>query len=447
MKNIKLTFIALLLALTVLWLLADTVAPQPFTYFSFRTVVVQYTGIIAIVAMSVALLLALRPRWIEPKLDGLDKMYRLHKWLGVTALVFGVIHWWWAQGTKWMVGWGWLARPERGPPAGAMPTLGPVESWLRAQRSLAESLGEWAFYAAAVLIALALWKRFPYHLFAKTHKWLAATYLVFVYHAAVLVKFEYWAEPIGWAIAAFLLAGTVAALASLLGLIGFGRKTDGEVETIIHYPGLRVLETSVRLLDGSWSGHAPGQFAFVTSRKDESAHPYTIASAWNPSERRIVFITKELGDHTSRLKDYVKAGLPVTVEGPYGCFNFRGEHPLQIWIGAGIGITPFIARMKHLARAPRAQKVVLFHPTADFQQDAIDKLTADAKAANVELHVLVDAKDGLLSGERIRAAVPDWHSASIWFCGPPRFGEALRQDFARHGFSAADFHQELFELR
>jgi len=444
-KSIKLTFIALLLALTGLWLLADTIAPQPFTYFSFRSVLVQYTGIVAIGAMSVAMALALRPRWIEPQLNGLDKMYRLHKWLGITALVFGVIHWWWAQGTKWMVGWGWLARPERRLPAEQ--TFGTIESWLRTQRGLAESLGEWAFYAAVVLIVLALWKRFPYHLFAKTHKWLAAAYLVFVYHAAILTKFEYWSEPVGWVVAALLLAGTVAALASLFGLIGFGRRTDGEVESIIHYPGLRVLETSVRLHEGPWTGHTPGQFAFVTSRKDEGAHPYTIASAWNPGERRIVFITKELGDHTSRLKDYVKAGLPVTVEGPYGCFNFRGAHPLQIWIGAGIGVTPFIARMKHLARAPGTQKVVLFHPTADFQQDAIDKLTADAKAANVELHVLIDAKDGLLGGERIRAAVPEWRSASIWFCGPPRFGEALRQDFASHGFLASDFHQELFELR
>lgn len=58
---------------------------------------------------------ALRPRWLEPRLDGLDKIYRLHKWLGVGALIVSVLHWWWAQGTKWMVGWGWLTRPQRGP--------------------------------------------------------------------------------------------------------------------------------------------------------------------------------------------------------------------------------------------------------------------------------------------------------------------------------------------
>jgi predicted ferric reductase len=445
MTNIKLAFLALILALTGLWLLADTLLPSPFTYFSFRAAIVQYTGFVAIAAMSVATVLAARPVWLEASLGGLDKMYRLHKWLGIAALVFGVVHWWWAKGTKWMVGWGWLVRPERRP--GGSEALGPVEGWLRMQRGFAELVGEWAFYAAVILIVLALWKRIPYRLFAKTHRWIAVAYLVLAYHAVVLLKFDYWSAPVGWVAAALLLGGAGAALLALLRRIGTGRKAQGMIEEIIHYPELRVLESAIRLTDEAWKGHSAGQFAFVTSSAEEGAHPYTIASAWNPKERRIVFITKALGDHTRTLPERLKVGMPVTVEGPYGCFTFRDARPHQIWIGAGIGITPFIARIKQLARSPSTQKIVLFHPTADFSQAAIDKLAADAGAANVRLNVLVDARDGLLNGERIRAAVPEWRSASIWFCGPPRFGEALRRDFIAHGFPAADFHQELFEMR
>ncbi len=54
----------------------------------------QYSGVLGIGAMSVAMMLVLRPQWLEPPLDGLDKMYRLHKWLGITALVVGIVHWW-----------------------------------------------------------------------------------------------------------------------------------------------------------------------------------------------------------------------------------------------------------------------------------------------------------------------------------------------------------------
>lgn len=444
MKRVKSTFLAILLLLTALWLAADTLAPAPFTYFSFRTVFMQYSGVIGIGLMSAAMLLALRPKRLEPHLDGLDKMYRLHKWLGIAALAVAIIHWWWAQGTKWMVGWGWMEKPVRQPRAEE--TFGVVEAWLRGQRGLAESVGEWAFYVAAVLIVLALVKRVPYHWFVKTHKWLAVAYLALAYHSAVLTKVEYWSQPVGWVLAALLLGGSVAALWALAGRIGASRKTQGTIDALTYYPALRVLETSVVLGEG-WRGHAAGQFAFVTSDKKEGAHPYTIASAWSPDDRRLVFITKALGDHTGRLRERLKIGMPVTVEGPYGCFDFEDAQPRQIWVGAGIGITPFIARLKQRAATPDAKTIDLFHPTAEFDQAAIDRLTADAEAAGVRMHLLVSPKDGRLNGERIRAAVPEWRSASIWFCGPPGFGQSLREDFLAQGLPPERFHQELFQMR
>jgi predicted ferric reductase len=103
--------------------------------------------------------------------------------------------------------------------------------------------------------------------------------------------------------------------------------------------------------------------------------------------------------------------------------------------------------MKQLARAPGSQAIDLFHPTADYAQAAIDKLNSDARAADVRLHLLVSGRDGRLDAERIRAAVPQWRDASLWFCGPAEFGEALRRDFVAAGLSPDDFHQELFEMR
>lgn len=446
MVRIKFIFWFSLGLLSALWLSADTWRPQPFTYFSFRAVFMQYSGVIATGVMSMAIVLASRARWLEPRLDGLDKMYRLHKWLGITALIASLLHWWWGKGTKWMVGWGWLSRPSRRPPSSTVPDLGLIEGWLRAQRGLAESAGEWAFYAALVLLVLALVKRFPYHLFTKTHKWLSIAYLVLIYHSVVLLKAAYWARPIGWVMAVLMVAGTTGALWALLGRIGATRKVQGAIESLHYYPELRVLESGIVMAPG-WPGHRAGQFAFVTSSKREGAHPYTIASAWRAEDHRIVFITKALGDHTRRLPERLKVGMPVTVEGPYGCFDFQDERPRQIWIGAGIGITPFVARMKQMAGQPDAKPIDLFHPTSVYEQAAIDKLTADAAAAGIHLHLLVADQDGRLDGARIRAEVPDWAMASIWFCGPPMFGKSLRDDFIAHGMSAKHFHQELFQMR
>lgn len=139
---------------------------------------------------------------------------------------------------------------------------------------------------------------------------------------------------------------------------------------------------------------------------------------------------------------------PVTFEGPHGCFDFEDDRQRQIWVGAGIGITPFVARMKQLATQPGQRAIDLFHSTAVHEPEAIAKLEADARVAGVRLHVIADDRgDAQLDGRRIRAAVADWASASLWFCGPARFGQSLRRDFLAQGLAASRFHQELFEMR
>lgn len=450
MRHIELTLWGTLIALSALWLAAEPSAFAPQGFFELRADMVQYSGVVAIAAMSVAMILALRPRWPERWFGGLDKMYRLHKWLGIAALMVGVIHWLWSEGPKWAVAWGWLERPARG----ARPVPGnPVAQLFSTSRGLAEEVGEWAFYAAVLLIALALIRAFPYRLFYKTHRLLAVVYLGLVFHAAVLIKFGHWSSPLGAVIALLLLAGSYAAVVTLLRRIGTGRQVQGRIVSLHYYPGVRSLETEVEV-PRDWPGHKPGQFAFATSDVDEGAHPYTIASSWNEQDRKITFITKELGDHTRRLREKLAVGQEVKIEGPYGCFDFDSAQPHQIWIGAGIGITPFIAAMKHFARERRTRPdasppaVDLFHTTADYDETAIAKLTADAEAAGIRLHLLIDARDGLLTGDRIRTTVPAWREASFWFCGPTAFGAALRKDFAAQGLPVARrFHQELFALR
>jgi len=258
-KPIKLALWLLLAALTGVWLLADTFLPSPLSYFSFREVFVQYTGVMAIAVMSVAMLLAVRPVWMERPLHGLDKMYRLHKWLGISALVFAVLHWWWALGTKWMVGWGWLDRPQRRTRGAEV--LSDLEHWLRSQRGLAEVLGEWTFYAAAVLLILALIKWVPYRWFKQTHKWLAVAYLLLVYHSVVLLEFDYWSQAIAWVVTILMAAGSVSALLVLLGRVGRRRQVKGVIRSLCRYPGVHVIEGCIELEKG-WPGHRPGQFAF-----------------------------------------------------------------------------------------------------------------------------------------------------------------------------------------
>ncbi|MFG1394786.1 ferredoxin reductase family protein [Xanthobacter agilis] len=450
MRNIQILYFSVIALIVVLWVFAEGSLFSASNFFQVRDLVIQSSGVLAIGLMSIAMMLALRPRWPERWFGGLDKMYRLHKWLGISILVVATFHWLWAEGPKWASGLGLIeggARPTRAPIAD------PVQAFLTSLRGSAESVGEWAFYAAALLMILALVKYFPYRLFYKTHRLLAVAYLVLSFHAMVLTKFSYWMSPLGLLLALLLVGGVGAAVIVLLGLRGKGRQVWGRIATLHYYPGVRTLEIAIDMAQG-WPGHKAGQFAFAMSDPSEGPHPYTIASSWHDGESRISFIAKELGDHTSRLKDKLSIGQEVRIEGPYGRFTFDDDFAHQIWIAGGIGITPFIARMKHMALLrdtpdwPKGQVIDLFHTTSEVDEEALAKLAADALNADVRLHLLIDARDGQLTGDRLRAAVPDWSTTSIWFCGPTGFADALKRDLAAKGFPTdRRFHQELFAMR
>ena len=79
MKNIKFALLLVLAALSLLWWWADPLLVQGDTFFAVRGIAVNYTGVLAMGIMSIAMILALRPVALEPVLGGMDKAYRLHK--------------------------------------------------------------------------------------------------------------------------------------------------------------------------------------------------------------------------------------------------------------------------------------------------------------------------------------------------------------------------------
>lgn len=443
MKSIKTAFWVVILGLAALWAMSSFPWPDSLSFIAVRNMLVQFSGILSIGPMSVAMILATRLGWVDRWLNGLDKSYRLHKWLGISALVTSVVHWMSAKGPGWLMGLGLIERPSRGAPPEAGSTL---EAFLTSQRGLAESIGEWAFYAAIALILVALTRRIPYRYFVSVHTLLAVAYLALVAHAIVLLDFSAWTQPVGIVVAVLMAGGVFSAVLALTGRIGRRRKVGGRVARISNIPAMKITEIEIELEEG-WKGHEAGQFAFITFHRSEGHHPFTLASTWNPQTRRVTFITKALGDYTERLPEALKEGTPVTVEGPYGRFTFDDTRPRQIWIGGGIGITPFIARMKQLGQSPDGRSIDLFHSVRDIAPEARELLDADVAASGVNLHLMLDGRDAPLTGERLRAMLPDWASASVWFCGPAAFGDALRRDLVAHGLPAGAFHRELFDMR
>jgi predicted ferric reductase len=369
-------------------------------------------------------------------------VYRLHKWLGVTGLVFVISHWLLVNVTKWLVDGGIITKPARVPKP---PETVEIFKYFNSQRDFAEQIGEFACYVLVALIAIALIKRFPYRYFFMSHRWIAIVYLSLILHVVVLMQYSYWGTILGVAMVSLMLFGIYAALNSLFRRIGQSRKAVGEVSSIDYLDGVKVNAISIQL-KSKWPGHFAGQFAFVTFNRNEGAHPFSITSAWM-NNGKLSFLIKSLGDYTSTISSVVKVGDYVVVEGPYGRFNFESKSKRQIWIGGGIGITPFIARMKVLADIPDGRLIDLFHTTSNIDEAALELLKEDAKAAEVRLHVLINSRDGYLTGEILREKIPDWKAAEIWFCGPMTFGKAIRADLLKNGLYENKFHQELYDMR
>lgn len=442
LNRIQIALGGILMSLLALWLVSMPLPGLPWNVFSLRPSLLQGTGMLAMGVMSVAILLATRPKVLEPLLGGLDKMYRLHKWLGISALMLACSHWLWIQVPQWLVEWGWLVRPARVP---REPASNLLLQQLHSLRGAAGGVGEWAFYALVALGALALYKRLPYRRFFQTHRVLPVVYLVLIFHAVVLLQDSTWTQPVGVVMGLLMAAGTAAAVVVLFGAVGKGRQALAQVDTVNLHTAAGVLEVTVRL-KSRWSGHQAGQFAFVRFDKSEGAHPFTITSPWL-GDGHMVFLIKGLGNYTKKLPSLLKPGDLLCVEGPYGQFTFMGRKQRQIWVGGGIGITPFVSRLQQLVLLPDGKTIDFFYTTASPDDQAFARLRAAAVAARVNLHVMVDALDGRLNAQRLCTAVPEWRSADFWFCGPASFGLGLRHDLLAKGIASGDFHQELFNLR
>ncbi|MGP9813164.1 ferredoxin reductase family protein [Rhodopseudomonas sp. NSM] len=440
--RLKSTLALVALGLAALWTLSLEPGALSQGFWATRTTLVYGTGVMALGLMSVGIILAARPVWFETPLGGLDKFYRLHKWLGLSALGFALAHWVLRKGPSWITELGLFAIPPKPPHAKDVPTGFDV---FRDLRDFAAEIGEWALYLLVALVALALWKRFPYKYFFKTHRLMPMVYLVLVFHAFILIDRSYWTKPLGPVLALLLAAGTVAALIALFRKIGISRQASGTIATLRIHEGNQVLDVGVRL-ETAWRGHDAGQYAFVNFDDVEDAHPFTISSAWH-NDGMLLFTIKGLGDYTSSLASNLHLGQGVVVEGPYGRFNFQGDSDRQIWIGGGVGITPFIARLRELAREGRTNPIDLFYATNAKDTAFIATIRQLAQQTGISFHLVDGSQDERLTLESLAAALPDWKQTDVWFCGPSGFGDAMRGAMIAKGLPAARFHQELFDMR
>jgi predicted ferric reductase len=404
----------------------------------FRQEGLYLTGMLSIALMSFAVLLAARPAWLEKPLGGMDRMYLTHKWAGILAVGFAAAHWLIEMSSDIIKAL--FGREGRVPKE-------KYSGFLEVLRDLAGDMGEWAIYAVLAMLAITLWKRFPYRKWRFLHQAMPAIYLMLAFHAALLAPSNYWTQPAGWLVALLIAGGIYGSVHSLAGRIGRARQVAGEI-VALEQSAPDVIAVRCRL-SHAWRGHRAGQFAFVTFDRAEGAHPFTIASA-DRGDRTVTFQIKALGDYTRELARRLHVGQEISLEGPYGCFDMaqRDRNARQIWIAGGIGITPFLAWLESLQTVPEsAPAAELHYCTRDREADPfvarLQALCAPLSAIGLRIH---GAQQGeLLSAEKL--ATGNSKPAEVWFCGPLGLGKAIKAAMQATHPGRFTFRQEAFAMR
>ncbi|HHF0487631.1 TPA: ferric reductase-like transmembrane domain-containing protein [Vibrio antiquarius] len=449
MKTVRNFVWMIIAAVSVLWWMSEPQLLSSTQFFQWRSALIQYSGVLSLALMSIAMVLALRLPVIEQWVHGMDKAYRVHKWLGIAGVSLGVIHWLMYKVPKWLVAAGWLEKPVKHTGAGPSGNnfVG-FELWVKELRDIGLDLGEWGFYLLLVLLAVSLWTVVKYKPFKLSHRLMAVVYLMVALHSVLLIKHAYWGDPIHFIAFGFALMGSAAATYSLFGFVGRANRYPAKVVSTRYFPQARVMELvlapGINDQGKPWQEHKAGQFAYVRFG-NEDPHPFTIVSGEHDPEIR--FLIKELGDFTTNLYQRVKASDEVVVEGPYGRLEFDVNKP-QVWIAGGVGIASFFAILSSLKALKRHPPVHLFYCTRGLDSHLVDELWNAARQVQVKLNVIDTAVSPRLNVERIAKECGDLSRYELYFCGPEVFSRTLKKELEAYRFDTEHhYHEELFVMR
>nr|AFK88880.1 putative ferric reductase [Escherichia coli] len=116
---------------------------------------ILFSGVVAWVFMTLAIVLPLRLPALESMTGGLDKGFILHKWAGIITLTTGVLHWMMKIVPKWLAQQGWITPQQK-----IKHMAGSAPEWSIELASMGQTIAEWAIYILIVLCIVSLSKKF-----------------------------------------------------------------------------------------------------------------------------------------------------------------------------------------------------------------------------------------------------------------------------------------------
>lgn len=385
----------------------------------------EIIGSVNIVLMSFALFLSTRPKWAEGYFGGLDKMYVTHRRVATTAFLLIFVHVLTAPiSTDWALG-NYLA---------VIAFTGLVSIILV---SLAPRI---AFLNKLTGGTYDGWKNLK--------KYIGVFFIIGFIHALTVPHPLDAFIAINW-VQVFFILGSVSYLYTEVFGRFFKKHLPYTVEAVNH-PNRSTTEVTLRPKREPIPRHRAGQFLFVRFPGDKAldeSHPFTISSA--PHEDVLRVTVKASGDFTRTLYAHLEPGMDAVVEGAYGMFDYKTGGQKQVWIAAGIGLTPFLSFIRGMDGD--LDRDVDFYYVVRHKEEALflDEIEAAAKRnPRLKPRIRFSATDGPLTVEQIvENAGGDLRGHHIYLCGPLPMVQSFERQFLSLGAPAGNIHYEEFNFR
>ncbi|MGW1127423.1 globin domain-containing protein [Streptomyces sp. NPDC002526] len=215
----------------------------------------------------------------------------------------------------------------------------------------------------------------------------------------------------------------------------------------------------IRPADGSPApAFRPGQYVSVQVELPDGARQirqYSLSSAPGSALRSIT--VKRVhgndapdGEVSRHLHAEVRAGDRLRVSAPYGDLVLKSDEAPLLLASAGIGCTPILSMLEHLAESEHRAPVTVVHGDRSPADHALrtDHTALTAKLHDAAAHFWYENPEdghpadrtGLVDLSGLLVA-PGTHA---YLCGPLPFMRAVRTQLLAKGVPASDIHYEVF---
>ena len=393
-----------------------------------QSVLALCAGASAFSLMAINLFLATRPRFVEPVFGGLDRLYKAHKWIGVSLLPLLLFH-------KFV----------------GMDLDGRIVASGLAKTAV--DIAKISFLILMPLILLSWLKRLPkmrrdllpYNIWRIGHRLMGVVFIALALHQ-LFVRVPFGGNS---------MPAQYLNLMAIIGIVSFlytqflapFRPRSFVVSNVEAHPAATIIDAAPTRR--GFAKLQPGGFGVISFAKKglREPHPFTISRIGDDGS--LQFSIRALGDYTGRVRAGVAVGDRMTIEAGYGGFDYRRGEDSQVWLAGGIGITPFLTFADSLNEGNKRNITLIYCVGKAEEAVGLDRLhAAQARTDGFKLHLHVSEDAGRMDAKKLVAIVPyEMTNAGFWFCGPAPMREAMIKDLKAMTKAPRSVHFEEFEFR